>query len=71
MQGVCSKDSIRQKKQSPIFVPISYNFRENVQNRFVGNLRPDVCSFFCLSAFISQIFFTMVFLLLLDTVVFM
>jgi hypothetical protein len=28
-----------------------------VQNRFVSNLWPDVCSFFCILSCISQIFF--------------
>ncbi|XP_051205303.2 uncharacterized protein [Lolium perenne] len=41
-QGVFSSDVNHRKTQSPIFDPVSFKFRDNVQNRFVSNLRPDV-----------------------------
>ncbi|KAM0842824.1 hypothetical protein ACQ4PT_058109 [Festuca glaucescens] len=43
-KGVPSSDVMRRNIRSPIFDPVSYNFRENVHNRFLSNLRADNAS---------------------------
>jgi hypothetical protein len=54
LQGVFSSDVNHRKTQSPIFDPVSFKFRDNVQNRFVSNLRPDVSYLYI--SFISLLF---------------
>ncbi|KAM0878478.1 hypothetical protein ACQ4PT_034841 [Festuca glaucescens] len=45
IKGVVLADVLYRKPQSPIFAPVSLNFRENVHNRFGSILRADIDNF--------------------------